>query len=121
MSGPLAGIAKALRHAAREWTFVVGGDQAWIVPEALDLMLARAGDPFDAVAVRLDFATPTPRFAIYHRRVAKKAVERIARGDHGDAGLLTDEGMAVRWVEDYELESVDPERKSLRRLALPAT
>ena len=118
--GPLAGIAAALRHASREWVFVVGGDQAWLVPDAIDLMIARAGDPFDAIAVRIAYATPTPRFAIYHKRVAKKAAERIARGDHGDAGLLTDEGMAVRWIEDYELEGVDPDRSSLRRLEPPA-
>lgn len=114
--GPLAGIEAALRYASREWILIVGGDQAWLVPDAIDLLVARAGDPFDAVAVRIAYATPTPLFAIYHRRCAKQAAARIAKGQHDAAGLLTDEGLTVRWVEDYELESVDPERASLRKL-----
>jgi molybdopterin-guanine dinucleotide biosynthesis protein A len=118
--GPLAGIAAALRFAPRDYILCVGGDQAWLVPEALDLLIARTGDPFDACAVRLDYATPVPLFAIYHKRVAAKAAARIARGETSSAGLLADEGMAIRWIEDHELESVDPERASLRKLDVTA-
>ncbi len=105
--GPLAGIATALQYASTDYILVVHGGYAWIRPEALDFLVGRAGDPFDACAVRIGFATPKPLFAIYHKRVAKKAAARIERGEHDAGGFLTD-GLAVRWIEDYEFEAVDP-------------
>src|SRR5436190_20727713 len=93
--GPLAGIAAALDQAATDYVLIVHGGYAWIQEAALDLLVARAGEPFDACAVRFDYATPKPLFAIYHKRVAAKAAARLERGDHDAEGLLTSESMAV--------------------------
>jgi molybdopterin-guanine dinucleotide biosynthesis protein A len=106
--GPLAGIATALKYASTDYILVVHGGYAWINPDALDLLVGRAGDPFDACAVRMNFATPKPLLAIYHKRAAKRAADRIERGEYDAGALLGPETLSVRWIEDYEFESVDP-------------
>jgi molybdopterin-guanine dinucleotide biosynthesis protein A len=112
--GPLAGIATALKYAATDYILAIAAHYAWISPDALDLLIARSGEPFDACAVRFNFATPKPQFAIYHKRAAQRAVERIERGEHDAEGLLTSESLAVRWIEDYELQSFDPELSTFK-------
>jgi len=116
--GPLAGIAEALDQAATDYILVVHGGYAWIQEAALDLLVARAGEPFDACAIRIEYATPKPLFAIYHKRVAARAIARLERGEHDAEGLLTSEGLAVRWIEDYEFQAVDPDMKTYKVVAL---
>lgn len=112
--GPLSGIATALKFASTDYILAVHGGFAWINPDALDLLIARSGEPFDACAVRFNFANPNPLFAVYHKRCAQRAVDRLERGDHDAMGLLTSESLAVRWIEDYELASFDPELATFR-------
>ena len=112
--GPLAGIATSLKYASTDYILTVAGNLAWINPDVLDLLVARAGEPFDACAVRFNFANPNPLFAIYHKRCAQRAIDRLERGDHTAMGLLTSESLAVRWIEDYELSAFDPELKTFQ-------
>ncbi len=116
--GPLAGIATSLKYASTDYILTVGGNLAWIIPEVLDLLVARSGEPFDACAVRFNFANPNPLFAIYHKRCAPRAIARLERGDHDAMGLLTSESLAVRWIEDYELQSFDPEMTTFKKASL---
>ncbi len=114
--GALAGIATALKYASTDYILTVGAGLAWINPDVLDLLVARSGEPFDACAVRFNFANPNPLFAIFHKRCAPRAANRIERGEHDAMGLLTSESLAVRWIEDYELQSFDPEMTTFKVL-----
>jgi molybdopterin-guanine dinucleotide biosynthesis protein A len=116
--GPLAGIATSLKYASTDYILAVASDLAWINPDALDLLIARSGEPFDACAIRFNFANPNPLFAIYHKRCAQRAIDRLERGDHTAMGLLTSESLAVRWIEDYELQSFDPEMATFKKVEL---
>jgi len=118
--GPLAGIATALRYASTDYIIAIGAGYAWINPDVLDLLVARSGEPFDACAIRFNFANPNPLFAIYHKRCAQRAIDRLERGDHDAMGLLTSESLAVRWIEDYELASFDPEMTTFKLVGGPA-
>lgn len=114
--GPLAGIATALKNSSTEYVLIVGGAFAWLQPDVLDLLVARSGEPFDAVAFRFNFTNPNPLFAIYHRRCAQRAIDRLERGEHDAQGLLTSESLAVRWIEDYELQSFDPDMMTFKEV-----
>lgn len=116
--GPLAGIATSLKYASTDYILTVASDLAWINPDVLDLLVARSGEPFDACAIRFNFANPNPLFAIYHKRCAQRAIDRLERGDHTAMGLLTSESLAVRWIEDYELQSFDPEMTTFKKVEL---
>ncbi len=114
--GPLSGIATALSSASTDYVLIVGGAFAWIQPEVLDLLVARSGEPFDATAFRFNYTDPNPLLAIYHKRCAPRAIARLERGDHDAMGLLTSESLAVRWIEDYELQSFDPEMVTFKEI-----
>lgn len=113
--GPLAGIASALDGASTDYVLIVHGAFAWLKADVLDLLVARSGEPFDACAFRFNYADPNPLFTIYHRRCAPRAIARLERGDHDAVGLLTSESLAVRWIEDYELQAFDPEMATFKK------
>lgn len=115
--GPLSGIASALDSSATDYVLIVGGAFAWIRQEVIDLLVARSGEPFDACAFRFNYANPNPFLAVYHRRCAPRAIARLERGDRDAVGLLTSESLAVRWIEDYELQSFDPEMATFKKVS----
>lgn len=115
--GPLAGIATALKYASTDYVLFVNAAYAWIKPEVLDLLVARAGDPFDGCAIRIGYSTPRPLFSIMHKRAAPRAIARIERGEHDAVGLFTSESLAIRWIEDFELESFDPDMSTFKEVA----
>lgn len=117
--GPLAGMATALKFASTDYLLFISAEYAWIKSEVLDLLVARAGDPFDGCAVRIGYTTPKPLFSIMHKRAAPRAIARLERGEHDAVGLFTSESLAVRWIEDYELESFDPGLTSFRVVDVP--
>lgn len=113
----LTGIASSLEASATDYILIVGGAFAWLQKDVLDLLVARSGEPFDACAFRFNYADPNPLFAIYHRRCAPRAFARLERGDRDAVGLLTSESLAVRWIEDYELQSFDPEMATFKKVS----
>ena len=94
--GPLAGIAAGLAACTTEWLLVVAGDMPFIDAVLIDSMMAAAKN--DAVGVRSG-GLPEPLLCVLHRRVLPVLERRIAAGRYKAGGLLTDEGLAVTWVD----------------------
>lgn len=107
--GPLAGIAAGLGACATPWLFVVAGDMPYLDAALVDRMLARRGD--DAVGVRVG-DLPEPLVCVLHVRVLPSVLRRIAAGRYKASGLLTDEGLLVRWI-------VDADPRALRNVNSP--
>ena len=102
--GPLAGIAAGLAACRTPWLVVVAGDMPYITGRLIDQLLGGLGDsvaPSDAVGIRRG-RLAEPLVCVLHVRVLPVVVERIAAGRYKASGLLTDEGLAVRWIEDAD-------------------
>lgn len=120
--GPLAGIAAALSACRTPWVVVVAGDLPWLAPGLIDLLVAEAraaGGDADAIAPRLG-GLPEPLLAAYAAPVGAIAARRIAAGRRKASGLLTDEGLRVRWLDEATLRAADPALASLRDIDTPA-
>jgi molybdenum cofactor guanylyltransferase len=106
-AGPLAGIAGALAACPTPWLVVVAGDLPHLTGAVVDRLIAAVTDDVDAVAPRIG-GLPEPLLAAYRAQVAPIAARRVAAGRRKVAGLLTDEGLRVRWIEEAALREVDP-------------
>lgn len=97
--GPLAGIAAGLAACATPWLLVVAGDMPHITSALVDRMLALRGD--DAVGVRVG-GLPEPLVCVLHARTLPVLERRLAAGRLKASGLLEDEGLRVRWIDDAD-------------------
>lgn len=101
-AGPLAGIASGLAASRTDWLLVVAGDMPFVSGELIDAMLARAemgSDPTcDVVGVR-SRGLPEPLLSLLHRRMLPVVERRLAARRFKASGLLTDEGLAVTWID----------------------
>jgi len=109
--GPLAGIHAGLA-LAETWLLVIAGDMPYITGELIDRLLGARGPEFDAVAFRVG-DRPEPLCSLLHVRTRAAVERRLAAGMYKASGLLTDEGLRVRWLTD-----ADPE--ALRNLNSPS-
>lgn len=98
-AGPLAGIAAGLAAASTPWLFVLAGDMPDVTETVVDALLARARPGVDAVGVCAD-GLPEPLVCVLHARVRDVVARRLAAGRLKASGLLTEEDLAVAWVED---------------------
>jgi molybdopterin-guanine dinucleotide biosynthesis protein A len=87
----------------------VGCDMPFLSEAALDL-LRDTPSTADAVVPRVG-GFPEPLFARYGRGCTEAVQNALRAGHLKTAGLL--ERVSVRWVEEIELRSVDPELSSL--------
>jgi molybdopterin-guanine dinucleotide biosynthesis protein A len=110
--GPLAGIAAGLAAIAQPWTLVVAGDMPFITPALIDALLAARAPELDAVGL-LVHDLPEPLCCVLHTRTRAAVERRLAAHRYKASGLLTDEGLHVRWLTD-----ADP--AALRNLNSPA-
>jgi molybdopterin-guanine dinucleotide biosynthesis protein A len=106
-AGPLAGIAAGLAAVTTPWLLVVAGDMPFVSGAVVDLVLAAIDEAFDAVGVRVG-GLPEPLFAVYQTRSRAAAERRLAARRYKASGLLTDEGLRVRWLDEPALREVDP-------------
>jgi molybdopterin-guanine dinucleotide biosynthesis protein A len=67
--------------------------------ELIDAMLELCTDELDAVGVRVR-ALPEPLLCVLHVRAREVVERRIAAGRFKASGLLTDENLHVRWLDD---------------------
>lgn len=123
-AGPLAGIAAGLAATATRWLLVVAGDMPWIAGAVIDQLLACAAAPreaaVDAVGIRIG-PLPEPLLCVLRVATARPEVERrLATGRYKASELLTGDGLAVTWLDEGALRSVDPELRSLRNVNTPA-
>lgn len=100
-AGPLAGIAAGLAATRTPWLFVVAGDMPYLSGELADRMLAARTENIDVVGVRRA-GLPEPLLCVIHARVREVAARRLAAGQFKASGLLTDEGLAVAWLDDVD-------------------
>jgi molybdopterin-guanine dinucleotide biosynthesis protein A len=100
-AGPLAGIAAGLAAAPTHWLIVVAGDMPYVTGELIDSLLAARGDALDAVGIRIG-DRPEPLCCVLHVRTRESVDRRLAAGKLKVSGLLTDEGLRVRWLTDAD-------------------
>lgn len=110
--GPLAGIAAGLAASAQPWLLVLAGDMPFITPQLIDALLAARAPELDAVGLQVA-GLPEPLCCLLHVRTRATVDRRLAARRFKASGLLTDEGLTVRWLTD-----ADPE--ALRNLNSPA-
>jgi molybdopterin-guanine dinucleotide biosynthesis protein A len=108
-AGPLAGIAAGLAACRTPWLLVVAGDMPHITGELVDSLITaaresvdpHASDSLDAVGLEVG-GLPEPLVSILHVRVLSTVERRLAVGRYKVSGLLTDEGLRVRWLTDAD-------------------
>jgi molybdenum cofactor guanylyltransferase len=100
-AGPLAGIAAGLAATETEWLLIVAGDMPYLTGELVDALLAARGDALDAVGIRIG-EVPEPLCCLVHVRTRDIVDRRLAAGRFKASGLLTDEGLRVRWLTDAD-------------------
>lgn len=96
--GPIAGIAAGLAAARTPWLLVVAGDMPYLDGTLIDNMIRCAGSEVDAVGVRVG-ELPEPLLCLLHTRVLPTVEHRLASRRFKASGLLTHEGLRVRWLE----------------------
>jgi molybdenum cofactor guanylyltransferase len=111
-AGPLAGIAAGLAAVTQSWLLVIAGDMPHLTPAVIDTLLAARVPAVDAVAFRIA-GLPEPLCCLLHARTKAAVERRLAMGRFKASGLLTDEGLVVRWLTD-----ADP--AALRNINSPA-
>jgi molybdopterin-guanine dinucleotide biosynthesis protein A len=117
--GPLAGLAAAGRSYQVGPTFLVlAGDLPHVSGAVLDLLIGASAADVDAVAFRVG-GLPEPLLAVYGPAAVEAAARRIDAGKRKAAGLLLEEGLRVRWIEEDALRAVDPQLHSLDDVDTP--
>jgi molybdenum cofactor guanylyltransferase len=100
-AGPLAGIAAGLAAVRSEWMIVVAGDMPYVTGELIDSLIVARDDALDAVGIRIG-ERPEPLCCLLHVRTRESVDRRLAAGQLKVSGLLTDEGLRVRWLTDAD-------------------
>jgi molybdopterin-guanine dinucleotide biosynthesis protein A len=114
--GPLVALAMALRSAQEGEVLLLACDMPLVTSTLLTHLRALAGDA-DACVPRID-GIAVPTCAIYRREVSDVAEALVGRGARSLRALL--EVISVRWVEEPELRTVDPDLVSFIDCDTPA-
>ncbi len=115
-AGPLAGILAGMRAARAPYIWVVGCDLPDIEP-TLGAFMVRAAAGVDAVVPRVA-GEPQGVCAVYAVTLAPRIDDLLSSGQRR-VGVLF-EACRVRYMDEAELRSVDPELRSFRNLNTPA-
>ena len=99
-AGPLAGIAAGLA-VITDWLLVIAGDMPYLTGELVDALIAARAPELDAVGIRIG-DLPEPLCCLLHARTRDTVERRLAAGRFKASGLLTDEGLRVRWLTDAD-------------------
>ena len=103
--GPLAGIAAGLAASAQPWLLVLAGDMPFITAAIIDSLIAARAPELDAVGLRIN-GLPEPLCCLLHTRTLATVERRLAANRFKASGLLTDEGLSVRWLTDADPEGL---------------
>lgn len=118
--GPLAGIAAGLAVASTPWLLIVAGDMPYLTGAVVDLVLARIDDAQDGVGIEIG-GLPQPLFSALRVAAARPALDRLlASGQRKASRLLTDAGLAIRWLAEPDVRAVDPSLRSLANVNSPS-
>ena len=115
-SGPLAGVAAALQQVDTPWAFVVACDMPFIAPRMIEL-LAQLRGKHQAVVPRVQGRLQP--LAAYYARDCSAIAQRVlsGKGRHSLHALL--ELLDVRYVDEAQLNAVDPQLCSFFDLDTP--
>lgn len=114
-AGPLGGLVTGLKAAGRGAHIVVACDMPLLQPELLRLLLERLGSA-DAAVPRIA-GQPEPLCAVYSATSVPALEAAVAEGELAVHKAL--DRIRVRYVEEEELRSVDPELISFTNLNQP--
>jgi molybdopterin-guanine dinucleotide biosynthesis protein A len=106
--GPLVALTTALRSAREGEVLLLACDMPLVTPALLRQLHALAGQA-EACVPRVD-GIAVPTCAIYRRDVVEVAEALVARGERALRSLL--DRLSVRWVEESELRTADPDLAS---------
>lgn len=114
-SGPLGGLLTGLLHIRNPYAIAVAVDLPFLNAALLRYLLSLAPG-YDAVVPRVD-GSSQPTHAIYRRDIHPLIAERLASNQRKAQELL--HSLHVRWVEDEEINAIDPEHISLINVNTP--
>jgi molybdopterin-guanine dinucleotide biosynthesis protein A len=114
--GPSGGIHAALRHAAHPFVLCAACDMPYLGRGLLELLLGAARPDDDAVLARIG-GRPEPLLAVYGRGALPGFERAIATGRL--SVLYAIEGLRVRYIDESELETVDPGLRSFINVNTP--
>ncbi len=75
--GPLGGLHAALKHAEREWIFVLGCDLPFVTGDLIQYLASRTSDEIDAVVPLQSDGRVQPLCAFYHVTPCLKAADEV--------------------------------------------
>jgi len=105
--GPLAGIAAGMQAMLTPWLLIVAGDMPYLSGAVVDLIIGAATELDQAVGIRLG-GLPQPLLCMLGRRAYPAVERRLQTRRNKVSGLLTDERLHVRWLDEPEVRAVDP-------------
>ena len=114
--GPLVGIYSGLKVSGNDYSLVVACDMPFLNVELLRYMV-RIAPGFDVVIPRIGRLTE-PLHAVYSNSCSGTIEDMMKRGDFIVYKLL--EQVKVRYVEESEINSFDPEHLSFFNINTPA-
>ncbi|HET7768407.1 MAG TPA: molybdenum cofactor guanylyltransferase [Chloroflexota bacterium] len=115
-SGPLGGLCAGLEAARQEHAFAVPVDMPFLSVELLEWLIAQPRD-YDVLAPI--YGLVQTLHAIYAKRCVEVIRRRLAAGQRSMIGLLEDPALRVSYVEQAQVERLDPGARSLANLNTP--
>jgi len=115
-AGPLAGLASGLAAADTAWVFAVGCDMPFIVPEVIELLWHRRDDCQAVVPVVQGYPQP---LAAFYARTSLGVMRNLLESDGKKSLQAVLKRLDVRYVEESQLQSVDPCMRSFLDLDTP--
>jgi molybdopterin-guanine dinucleotide biosynthesis protein A len=114
-AGPLGGLSAGLQVIRHDAAICVGCDQPFLNRKLLSYLASVVGN-HDAVVPRIA-GRSHPLHAVYSRDVAPAAGSQIECGDLRLRTLLG--RIRVRWVDEREIDPIDPDHRSLLNVNTP--
>ena len=115
-SGPLGGLCAGLEAARNEHAIALPVDMPFLSIELLESLIAQPRD-YDVLAPVYNLVQTL--HAIYSKRCAEVIRRRMAAGQRSMIGLLEDPEIDVRYVQQAEVERLDPGGRSFANLNTP--
>ncbi|MFZ5522588.1 MAG: molybdenum cofactor guanylyltransferase [Pseudomonadota bacterium] len=115
-AGPLAGLVSGLAAADTAWVFVVGCDMPFIVPEVIELLWQRRDDCQAVVPVVHGYTQP---LAAFYAQTSLGVMRTILESDGKKSLQAVLKRLEVRYVEESQIQSVDPCLRSFLDLDTP--
>lgn len=115
-SGPLAGLAAALKRVPTPWIFAVACDMPFITPAVIEYLARQRADCQAVVPVVGGFPQP---MAAFYASSCLKVVQDILNGNGKHSMLAPLELLQVCYVTEKQLLAIDPQLRSFFDLDTP--